>query len=730
MKTATVKNHFPVLSMGCAACASSVEKALRGAAGVVSAAVNYASATATVTYDPSAVSPEDLRAAVRAVGYDLQIDGDEAADAAQRSHLRTLRRRTVWAIALSAPVVAMGMGLMHLPGVNCVMWALATPVVFVFGRDFFVNSLRRAQAGMDMLVALSCGIAYLFSVFNVLFPDIWLSRGLQPHVWFETACVIIAFIMLGRLLEERAKGNVASAIRKLLRLQPPEVTRRTATGELVVVPVDRVAVGDELVVRPGERIAVDGVVTSGSSFVNESLLTGEPMPVPKSCGSRVFAGTVNQQGSFQFKAGKVGADTMLAQIVRLVREVQGSKAPVQRLADRMAALFVPVIIALSALTLLLWLLLDPANGVAHGLQAMISTLVIACPCALGLATPVALMAGIGKAAQRGILIKNAECLERACRVNVIAMDKTGTLTEGKPVVTDFCQTETQTPAADIFCSLERLSEHPLAEAAVNYFTDSSPLDVEDFESIPGRGVKGMIGGVRYFAGNRQFVDDNHIAVDDRLTEVAARLSAEGKTVVWLAGETGAIALAGITDNVRDTSTKAVAALRARGIAIHLLTGDHEAVAREIAAKTGIEHFRANMLPHEKAAYIEALQAQGYVAGMVGDGINDSAALARADLSITLSQGSDIAVDAAGITLLAPDLTKIPDTIRLSELTLRTIRQNLFWAFIYNLTAIPVAAGALYPLTGVMLSPMIAGAAMALSSLSVVANSLRLQSGKL
>jgi Cu2+-exporting ATPase len=727
----TVKRCYPVVDMGCAACAERVNKTLNRRQGVLSASVNYASAMATIVYDPAETSPEILKKAVQEAGYDLMIETEDNS-AGEMEKYRSLKRRTFWAIALSVPVVAIGMFFMNMPYAGYIMWALSTPAVFRLGRNFFVNAwkqLRRRSAGMDTLIALSTGIAYLFSVFNVLFPGWWHSENLHPQLYFETACVIIAFILLGRLLEEKAKGQTSAALKKLAGLQPGTVTVVNASGSPVAVPVSEVKTGDVLRVKPGEKIAVDGVVTEGNSYVNESMLSGEPIPVSKERGSKVFAGTVNLKGSFHFSAEKTGEDTMLAQIIRMVRDAQGSKAPVQKLVDKVASLFVPVIIGISALTFFLWIISDPVNGFIRGLQAMVTVLVIACPCALGLATPTALMAGMGKGAERGILIKDAESLEITRKINVMALDKTGTVTEGKPVVTDFI-----IPAKDgkdkygnIFYSLETLSEHPLAEAVVNYLASSSqPVAVDEFESITGKGVKGRVGGTACYAGNRTFIAENNITVDDELAAAARRLTGEMKTVVWFADQTKAIAVAGITDKIRDTSAKAVAMLRARGIDVCMLTGDHDATAREIASKAGIEHYKAEMLPHEKAAYIRQLQSEGNMVGMVGDGINDSAALAQSDLSIAMGKGSDIAKDVAGITVISSDLTKIPEAIRLSELTVQTVRQNLFWAFIYNLVSIPLAAGILYPVTGFLLNPMIAGAAMALSSVSVVTNSLRLK----
>lgn len=732
-----VKKIFPVREMGCAACAGRVDKTLNQQPGVRTASVNYATATATVEYNPQETSPEALQKAVRDAGYDLVMDvddktGDDVGQA-QQEKFDKLKRRTFWAAILAVPVVVIGMFLMDMPYANFIMWALATPVVFWLGRDFFIhawNQLKHGSSNMDTLVALSTGIAYLFSVFNMLFPDFWLSRGVHPHVYFEAAAVIIAFILLGRLLEEKAKSNTSAAIRKLMGLQPKTVTMVDSAGRQHVVPIEQIRPGDLLVVRPGEKIAVDGEVTDGSSYVDESMLSGEPMPVLKNEKAKVYAGTLNQKGSFRFRAEKIGTETMLAQIIRMVQDAQGSKAPVQKRVDKIAAIFVPVIIGIALLAFISWLLLDPANGFTHGLLALVTVLVIACPCALGLATPTAIMVGIGKGAENGILIKDAESLETAKKVNAIVLDKTGTITEGKPIVTDMIWSENRNDenhyVKSIFHSLEKRSEHPLSEAITNHLEGCAFTKPETFESITGKGIKGRLNGRMYYAGNKTLLEENKIYVSPALEKEAGRLSSEAKTVVWFADEEAALAVTGITDRIKDSSIQAIAQLKAASIDVYMLTGDHDATARKIASKAGIKHYKAGVLPQEKADFIKQLQTEGKIVGMVGDGINDSAALAQADLSIAMGKGSDIAMDVAKMTIISSDLTKIPEAINLSKRTVRTIKQNLFWAFIYNLIAVPIAAGILYPINGFLLNPMIAGAAMALSSVSVVANSLRLK----
>ncbi len=735
-KNQITKQTFPIADMSCAACAAKVDKVLNNVPGVSRAAVNFAAATALVEYDPAQCSPAALREAVRQAGYDLIVGAGDAAREAEKAageRYRTLKRRTVWAIALSVPVVVVGMFWMEMPYANEFMWLLSTPVVFMLGRDFFINAwrqLRHGAANMDTLVAGSTGVAYLFSVANMLFPGFWEARGIHPHVYFEAASVIIAFILLGRLLEARARDNTSEAIRKLMGLQPATVVRIGTDGQQQEIPVGEVQPGDLLLARPGERIAVDGTVAEGGSYVDESMLTGEPVPAAKGPGDEVFAGTVNQRGSFRFTAAKVGGETLLAQIIRLVQEAQGSKAPVQKLVDRIAGIFVPVIIGIALLAFAAWMLLDPENGFSHGLLALVTVLIIACPCALGLATPTAIMAGIGKGAENGILIKDAESLETAVRVDVVVLDKTGTLTEGRPEVTDLVWAGGDNTHRDILYSLEKLSEHPLAGAVAAHLEGSVPVTVEGFESITGRGVSGAVGGRTYYAGNEALMREHGIAVGEELRTAAERMAGEAKTVIWFADAERTQAVAGITDSLKEHSAEAVRELREQGIEVWMLTGDSEAAAREVARRAGIDLYRAGVLPHQKAEFIRTLQSEGHTVAMAGDGINDSAALARADLGIAMGRGSDIAMEAAPVTIISSDLTKIAEAIRLSRLTVRTIRQNLFWAFIYNLIGVPVAAGALYPLFGVQLDPMIAGAAMAMSSVSVVGNSLRLKRAKL
>lgn len=735
MNTTKTTQTFPVLDMSCAACATRVEKTLNRQPGVYHAQVNYAAATATVEYNPQECTPETLKDAIQNAGYDMVIETnaqkEKIAEDAHSRKYRQLKQRTIFSLMLSVPVAIIGMCFMDWTYANYVMWILSTPVVFWLGRDFYRNAwkqLKHRTSNMDTLVAVSTGIAYTFSLFNLFWPEFWLSRGIHPHVYFEAASVIISFILLGRLLEEKAKGNTSEAIKKLMGLQPATVTILTPEGQLKEIPVEQVQQGQRLVVKPGSRIAVDGTVYEGSSYVDESMLTGEPLPTEKIPGAKVYAGTINQKGSFSFIADKVGSETVLAHIIRMVQDAQGSKAPVQQLVDRIAAIFVPTILSIAVLSFLVWIWLDSSNGFTHGLLAAVTVTIIACPCALGLATPTAIMVGIGKGAENGILIKDAESLETARKVNAIVLDKTGTLTEGRPTVTDISDPLLQSPLGDVLFTLESASEHPLAQAIVQYQTRQI-LPMEEFESLTGLGVRGKINGTYYYAGNRRLLETHHLTVSPALTEEAARLSQEAKTVIWLADSQQALGLVAIADRIKPTSREAVRQLQKMGISTYMLTGDNPETAQRIAAQCGITHFQAEVLPQQKAQFIKNLQKEGKIVAMVGDGINDSAALAQADLSIAMGKGSDIAMDVAKMTLISSDLNKITDAIRLSQATVRTIRENLFWAFIYNLIGIPVAAGILYPINGFLLNPMIAGAAMAMSSVSVVSNSLRLKRKK-
>lgn len=729
----TIKKSFPVLGMTCASCASSAESIVKHQDGVVNAEVNFATGNLTVEFLPNMTDAFQLQKAVQSIGYDLLIEDEEkeqeTLEAIHEKKFRKLKYKTTWAIVLSMPVVIVGMFFMHLPFANLIMWAFSTPVVIWLGRDFFMNAWKQAKhrsANMDTLVALSTGIAYLFSVFNMLFANFWHQRGLNAHVYFEAAAVIITFILLGKLLEEKVKGNTSSAIKKLMGLQPKTVSIIQADGTEKQKAIEDINVGEIILVKPGEKIAVDGMVVSGSSYVDESMLSGEPVPVLKNENEKVFAGTINQKGSFQFTAIKVGKETMLAHIIRMVQDAQGSKAPVQKLVDKIAGIFVPIVIIISIITFILWLALGGDNGVVQGLLAAVTVLVIACPCALGLATPTAIMVGVGNGAEKGILIKDAESLELAKKTNAIILDKTGTITEGKPEVMGIQWLLNNDQTKTILLSIEKQSEHPLAEAVVKYFNNVQAVQLTSFESITGKGVKAYYNNDTYFVGNKILLAENHINISEQLLQQANEWSSQSKTVVWFANNKEALSVIAIADKIKETSVQAIKEIQELGIELYMLTGDNYATAEAIAKQTGIKHFIAEVLPQQKADFVKELQSKGKVVAMVGDGINDSTALATSDVSIAMGKGSDIAIDVAKMTIISSDLRKIPDAIKLSKQTVATIKQNLFWAFIYNVIGIPIAAGILFPINGFLLNPMIAGAAMALSSVSVVSNSLRLK----
>lgn len=734
-----ILKQYPVTGMSCASCAANVESRLSNQPGVVKAAVNLASEMATIEFIPSLVQPQNLKEAVSSIGYDLIIDESEHAkdelESLQQKTYRSMKQRTILAIVLATPLLLISMFFMNIPYANYIMWALATPVVFYCGRSFFTNAfklIRHGNANMDTLVSLSTGIAYLFSVFNTLFPEFWHKQGLHAHVYFEAAGVVIALVLLGKLLEGGAKANTSSALKKLIGLQPRTVFKVLENGHTKEFLISKVKPGDVILVKPGEKIPVDGIVTLGSSYVDESMITGEPVPVIKEQGSKIFTGTVNQKGSFQFVAQKVGSETLLSGIIRMVQEAQGSKAPVQKLVDKIAGIFVPVVVAISLVTLAVWWIAGGDNGFSQGVLSMITVLVIACPCALGLATPTAIMVGIGKGTENNILIKDAEALEMTYKMNAIVLDKTGTVTEGKPSVgkIEWNTAGDNSENVNILYSLEKLSEHPLAESVVSYLTDTaSPVVMTDVMSVTGRGITGYFNHTKYVAGGLKLVNENKINIEAKLEELAGNWEEEANTVIYFADDKNVLAVLSVSDRIKENSAIAVQNLKDMGIDVYLVTGDNQKTAKAVAKKTGIPGYKAEMLPSDKAAFITSLQKEGKKVGMVGDGINDSQALATADVSIAMGKGSDIAIDASKMTIISNDLATIPAAIRLSRNTVRTIRQNLFWAFIYNVIGIPLAAGVLFPVNGFLLNPMIAGAAMALSSVSVVSNSLRLKYSK-
>ncbi|MBD8346361.1 copper-translocating P-type ATPase [Dysgonomonas sp. HGC4] len=737
METDTIKKTLPVLKMSCGACATSAQKILTRQEGVTSASVNFATETAQIEFDPKKTNTSKLKAALQGAGYDLEIEEGEASseklENLHEENYKALKKKVTGAIALCIPLVIIGMtpALMHMEYSNWVMWLLSTPVVLYFGKDFFIRAYKQAKNrsfNMDTLVSLSAGTAYIYSVFNTLFPQFWHARGLHPDVYFEAAAVVIAFVMLGKLLEEKAKGNTSSSIKKLIGLQPKTVVIIGADGNQSEIPIAQVQIGDIVLVKPGEKIAVDGKVIQGTSFVDESMITGEPIASEKKADDKVFAGTINQKGSFQFRAEKVGGSTLLAQIIQMVQEAQGSKAPMQKLVDKIAGIFVPIVIGIAILCFVVWMVAGGDNAFTHALLSFVTVLVIACPCALGLATPTAIMVGIGKGAENGILIKDAESLETIQKVDTVILDKTGTITEGKPQIVDIKWNVEPTEALkNVLFSIEKSSEHPLADAVSAYFSkDAQYINNIQIESITGQGIMGTHEGSKYYIGNLKLISNANVSLDAATKEWIEKRLNEANTVILFSNEHEVLSTIAIADKIKQTSIEAIDQLQKAGIEVYMLTGDNEQTARSIARQANIGHYQAGLLPADKTNFIKQMQAEGKIVAMVGDGINDSAALAQANVGIAMGQGSDIAIDTAKMTIISNDLTKIPQAIKLSKQTNRTIRENLFWAFIYNLIAIPIAAGVLYPFTGFLLNPMIAGAAMALSSVSVVSNSIILK----
>ena len=725
---------LPVLEMSCAVCAGNVESTVQALSGVEKASVNFAAGTLTVTYNPSVITLEVMQAAVQAAGYDLIVEAEDPVamqEEKARMHYKILRRNTIGAWTLSIPLALLGMVFMHVPFGNWIMMVLALAIMIFFGRSFYVNGVRHAlkgKANMDTLVALSTSIAFLFSLFNTLCPGFWLGKGLEPHVYYEASGVIIAFVLLGKLMEERAKNSTSSAIKGLMGLQP-KTARLVTDGREEEVPISNLQVGNVVSVRPGEKIPVDGTLLQGSSSVDESMLSGEPIPVEKNAGDRVLAGTINQKGAFTMEATSVGGTTVLAQIVQMVQSAQGSKAPVQRIVDKISGIFVPVVVLLSFLTFVCWLVIGGESYFSYALLSAVSVLVIACPCALGLATPTALMVGMGKGAEQHILIKDAFALENLCKVDTVVLDKTGTLTEGVPVVTDpYWISDDNIRYLDVLYTAEQKSEHPLASAILCWLEESGAkvCEAENFESLTGRGVRIQVEGVTYWVGSQGLLDIFQAGIPEKVRKQIGQWQEDGQSVVFYGQETRLLAVLAISDRIKPTSAEAVKELKKQGIEVHLLTGDGVRTAERVAATLDIGYYKAEVMPNDKEEYIISLQQQGKKVAMVGDGINDSQALARADVSIAMGKGTDIAMDVAMVSLITSDLLLLPGAIRLSKQTVRLIYQNLFWAFIYNVIGIPLAAGVLFPINGLLLNPMLASAAMAFSSVSVVLNSLRLK----
>ncbi|HSJ52272.1 MAG TPA: heavy metal translocating P-type ATPase [Anaerolineae bacterium] len=748
---ATAKADLPVTGMTCANCSATIERALKRLDGVVSANVNLANERAHVEYLPGVTSLVAIQGAIRDVGYDVVVAGegesvDDVERAAREAEIRDQTRKFWIGVALSLPLflvsMARDLGFLgmwaHQGWVNWLFLALATPVQFYVGWDYYVGgfkSLRAGSANMDVLVAMGSSAAYFYSLAVLLFP------GMGGHVYFETSALIITLIKLGKVLEARAKGRTSEAIKKLMGLRPKTAhVIRSGSDAEIEVPVEAVILGDLVVVRPGERMPVDGVVVEGRSAVDESMLTGESLPVDKKPGDEIIGGTINKQGLLKFEATRVGAQTALAQIIRLVEEAQGSKAPIQRLADRVSGVFVPIVIAIATLTFLAWLLIGGV-GFTQSMIYMVAVLVIACPCALGLATPTAIMVGTGKGAEMGILFKNSEALERAHELTTVVLDKTGTITRGQPSVTDVEAVDGGlAPGSRVLAlaaSAERGSEHPLGQAIVQAAREAglTLTEPERFEAVAGKGIAATVAGGEVLVGTRRLLEDRGLALNG-LEETLRRLEGEAKTAMLVVHDGEALGVVAVADTLKEGSIEAIHQMQALGLEVVMITGDNrataEAVARQIdqAATTGTPRrpirVVAEVLPGDKAAQVRALQEEGRFVGMVGDGINDAPALAQSDVGIAIGTGTDVAMAAADVTLMSGDLRGVARAIALSRATMRTIKQNLFWAFFYNVILIPLAAGVFYPLLGLRLHPVLAAAAMAFSSIFVVSNSLRLR----
>lgn len=732
------KKIYPVLGLHCAGCAANVEKTVNKLPEVVSGSVNLAANTLTIEFYPDRITPEAIREAVKNAGYGLIVEEDNTMarqEEEQQKRYRLMKLKTIGAWVFSVPVAVLGMFFMHVPYVNLWMLALSLPVLLYFGNTFYINAWKQLKIGrsnMDTLVALSTSIAFLFSLFNTFFPQFWNARGLESHVYYEAATVIIAFVLLGKLMEEKAKGSTSSAIRKLMGLQP-KTARVIRNGTETDVLISQLQVHDRISVRPGEKIPVDGAVKEGNSFVDESMITGEPIPVEKKAGDKVLAGTINQKGAFILEALKTGENTVLAQIIRMVQEAQGTKAPVQRIVDKVTAIFVPAVLIIAIATFALWMLFGGTEYVFRAILSSVSVLVIACPCALGLATPTALMVGIGKGAANHILIKDAVALEQMRRVNIVVLDKTGTLTEGHPTASGWLWEKARyEDYKGILYAAEMKSEHPLAEAIAKALREEGkePAVVDAFESITGKGIKVEVNGETFWAGSHKLLDSFKAEISDVMKDRMGIYQKSGMSLVYFGKANRLLAVIAISDKLKPSSAEAVKQLKAKGIEVCLLTGDGHLTAQAVAGELGIDRFQAEALPNDKENFIKDLQSQGCVVAMVGDGINDSQALARADVSVAMGKGTDIAMDVAMITLMTSDLLLLPKAFTLSKQTVSLIHQNLFWAFIYNLIGIPIAAGILFPFNGLLLPPMFASAAMAFSSVSVVLNSLSLNWKKL
>ncbi|MGY3089382.1 Cu+-exporting ATPase [Hymenobacter sp. UYAg731] len=750
MEPATKTETLDIEGMTCASCASAVEKSLSRTPGVQSALVNFATEKATVQYLPGQASTATLKEAVVNAGYGVMERAPDTSAAERAAEIdlqkalayQKLKRRFWVAVGLVVIIMPLSMLMLwpammqriNVQWLNYALLLLTLPVLLYSGREFYVsawNGFKHRSANMDTLIAVGTGAAFLYSLAATVAPGFFTSRGLMPEVYYDTTATIIALILLGKVMELRAKTQTSAAMRSLIGLQAKMARVVRSDGAEVDVPIEQVQFGDIVVVRPGEKVATDGRITEGQSAVDEAMLTGESLPVEKKTGDPVFGATLNKTGSFRFEVTKVGSDTMLSQIVKLVEDAQGSRAPIQRLADKVSAIFVPTVVVIAILTFVIWFDLAPANTrLPLALVNFVAVLIIACPCALGLATPTAIMVSTGKGAEHGVLIRNAEALEKAYQVNTVLLDKTGTITKGEPAVTDFLPPGQDSPRLlQLVAAVERQSEHPLAEAVVRYADEQGgeKLTANGFRAVEGKGAAATVDGQAVLIGNRRLLTDEGVTLSPELTAQAEQLLSQAKTVLYVAVAGQAVGLVGVADTVRDTSVAAIKKLQALGIEVVMMTGDNPQTAAQVAGQVGITRYFAEVLPADKAGKVKELQGEGRIVAMVGDGINDAPALAQADIGLAIGSGTDVAMEAAGITLMRSDLNGVVTAIELSRQTIRTIKQNLFFAFIYNTLGIPVAAGLLYPFFGILLSPMLAAGAMALSSVSVLSNSLRLRS---
>lgn len=723
---------FPILGMSCAVCAGKIEKTLKSTSGVINANINFASNKLTIEFDSLKLSPINIKDIVVSLGYDLIINeqSQKETDKIYKMNLDRLRSKVLISWILSLAMMFLSMFFMGFFWANLAMMILSIPLLFYCGSSFFHNAVKQTKNGtanMDTLVSLSTGVAFIFSVFNTFYPEYWFERGIEVHVYYEAAGMIISFVLTGKLLEDRAKKSAAKAIKSLMELQP-------ATAKVIMddreieIPINDIRKDYHIIVRPGESIPVDGFIIKGASFVNESMITGESLPIEKSKGDTVLAGTMNQRGSLIISATKVGSETMLAKIIKMVEVAQSSKAPVQKLADKISSVFVPSVITISFITFFVWILFGKTEYLFLGIISAVSVLVIACPCALGLATPTALMVGIGRGALNGLLIKDAVALETLCKVDTVVLDKTGTITKGEPKVNEAIWSEDITDYdISVLLSAEIRSEHPLATSLVDYLKEdgAEKVEIDKFESITGRGIVVNVDNKEYWAGNFELAVEHKVHINDNMLEIITEWQNRGMSVI-LFGSKKLLGAFSVSDQIKKSSYSAIKELHKMKMDIYMLTGDNKKSAGFIAGELGIKSFKSGLMPFDKDQIIKELKHEGRIVAMVGDGINDSLALARANVSVAMGLGADVAKEVAMLTIVNSDLSQLPSAIRLSGKCVKIIKQNLFWAFIYNIIGIPIAAGILFPFFGVLLNPMWAGFAMALSSISVILNSIRLK----